>query len=81
MAEHHMSDALLNDLSLLHFQSLFKVILFWLVEYSCLENDVVISHMFLLCPQPAETHTALTHFDIKTVVFIQEERMASVSVP
>lgn len=52
MAKHHMGKALLNDLSLVHFQSLFKVRVYKLVEHSSSENDVVTSHLFLLCPQP-----------------------------
>lgn len=62
-------DALLNDLTLVHFQSLYKVVLFWLVEYSSPEKDVVISHVFLQRPQPTEAHTAWPTLILKQFFF------------
>lgn len=57
MAKHHMRNAMQNDLSLVNFQSLFKVRLSSLVEHSSSGNDVVISHLFLLRPQSTEART------------------------
>lgn len=64
----------------MHFQSLFKGVLFWILEYSSSENDVVISYLFLLRPPARRSLFTLTHFDIKTGLFIQQERMASMSI-